>query len=71
MAIRRIKKRIRHQDENVQVAADIDGVVATNVGRPGQTTRSTVRSRQRIVQRSGSARKQEEPDREQGGAPDG
>jgi hypothetical protein len=71
MSVRRIRRRIRHQGKNAQVAADVDAVIATNVGEPGRVTKSTVRSRQRIVQRSGSRRKEakepENPEESRGG----
>jgi hypothetical protein len=68
VGVRRIRRRIRHQEEGIQVAGDIDAVIATNVGEPGSTTKSRVRSRQRIVQRSGTRRKNaEEPEQPRGG----
>lgn len=48
-----IRKRIRQQGQGSQVAADINAVVAGNVNEPG--SRNVVRSRSRIVQRSGSS----------------
>jgi hypothetical protein len=54
-----IKRRIRHEKDGVNVAADIDAVIAVNTGQPGQTSRNRVRSRRRIVQRSGT---QQAPD---------
>jgi hypothetical protein len=68
MGVRRIRRRIRRQGEGSQVAADIDAVIATNEGEPGRVTKSSVRSRQRIVQRSGSRRrKPSEPEESRGG----
>ncbi len=55
-----IRKRIRHEGEGVQVAGDVNAVVSANVGQRG--SRSSVRSRQRIVQRAGKP-KDEEPTR--------
>ena len=46
-----IRKRIRQQGKGSQVDADINAVVAANVNEPG--SRNVVRSRSRIVQRSG------------------
>lgn len=46
-----IRKRIRQQGRRSQVNADINAVVAANVNEPG--SRNVVRSRSRIVQRSG------------------
>jgi hypothetical protein len=37
----------------VNVAADVDAVVSINTGEAGQTSSTRVRSRRRIVQRSG------------------
>ena len=48
-----IRRRIRSQEGGVNVAADVDAVVSVNTGEPGQTTSTRVRSRRRIVQRSG------------------
>jgi len=45
-----IRKRIRHDKDGVHVVGDVNAVISTNVGRPGQS--SSVSSRQRIVQRS-------------------
>ena len=46
-----IRKRIRHEGRGTSVAADINAAVVVNANEPG--SRSSVRSRQRIVQRSG------------------
>jgi hypothetical protein len=54
------RRRVRHEGNGVNVAADINAVVSANVNEPG--SRSSVRSRQRIVQRSGRV-----PEHERGG----
>ncbi len=54
------RRRIRHEGKGVNVAADINAVVSANLGEPG--SRTSVRSRQRIVQRSGKS-----PEQERGG----
>jgi hypothetical protein len=46
-----IRLRLRRDRGPIQAAADINGVIAANVGERGRTT--SVSSRQRIVQRSG------------------
>jgi hypothetical protein len=40
----------------VNVAADVDAVVSVNTGESGQTSSTRVRSRRRIVQRSGGTK---------------
>jgi hypothetical protein len=52
-----IRKRIRRQTPGMQVAADVNATVATNVNEPG--ARTQVSSRQRIVQKQtrGTTRK--------------
>jgi hypothetical protein len=51
------RRRIRHNEEGLDVAADINAAVSANVNQPG--SRSSVRSRQRIVQRSGTKSEQD------------
>jgi hypothetical protein len=51
------KRRIRHEKDGVNVAADIDAVVSLNAGESGQTSVTRSRSRSRIVQRSGSQKR--------------
>ena len=46
-----IRRRIRHSKDGVNVVADVNAVVAGTVNEPGQKT--SVSSRQRIVQRDG------------------
>jgi hypothetical protein len=53
-----IRKRIRHNKDGVQIAGDINAVVAANVEEGD--SRSHVSSHQRIVQRSGNAKKAED-----------
>jgi hypothetical protein len=45
-----IEKHIRHSGEGVDVDADINAVIAANVGTSGETTATS--SRQRVVYRS-------------------
>ena len=55
MGVRKVvRKRIRHEGEGVQAAADVNVAVVANVNEPG--SQASVRSRQRIVQRTGRAR---------------
>jgi hypothetical protein len=64
MNIRRVfRKRIKRDVGNVHLDADVNAVVAGNVGERGST--SSVSSRQRIVQRAG--RREENVDRPSGG----
>ena len=52
MNIRKVfRRRIRHKDKGIDVAGDINAVVSANINEPG--SHASVRSRQRIVQRSG------------------
>jgi hypothetical protein len=57
-----IRKKIRHRGKGTSVDADINAVIATNVGE--ENSRTHVRSKQRIVQRSG--RKKDQPDQGRG-----
>jgi hypothetical protein len=52
-----IRRRIRRQEGGVNVAADVDAVVSINTGEAGQTSSTRVRSRRRIIQRSGGTTK--------------
>src|ERR671937_84797 len=53
MNIRRIiERRIRHREEGIDVAADVNAVIAANVGEPGSVTSAS--NRQRVVHRSRS-----------------
>ncbi len=47
-----IKRQIRSERDGVTVAGNIDAVVSANVNEPG-TTKTSVRSSTRIVQRNG------------------
>ena len=47
MPRRVIRKRIRYDKDGVQVAADVNAVIASNVCRRGATT--TAKSRQQVV----------------------
>jgi hypothetical protein len=64
-----IRKRIRRNQGGVQVNADVDGVIAANVGEKGSRSRVRSRSRSRIVQRTGQPPSVQEP--EEGGEQDG
>jgi hypothetical protein len=54
-----IRKRIRHNDGGLNVAADIDAVIAVNTGADAATSHTVVRSSHTVVQGAGAAR----PDR--------
>jgi hypothetical protein len=47
-----IRKRIRYEKDGVHVNGDVQATIAANVGRKG--SRTSVKSTQRIVQRSTS-----------------
>ena len=47
-----IHRTLRHSKDGVNVAGGIDAVVNANVNEPGES-RTSVRSRTRIVQRNG------------------
>ncbi len=48
-----IRRRIRQREGGVNVAADVDATIAAHVNEPGSRTKTSSRSRQRIVQRAG------------------
>lgn len=50
-----IRKRIRRSDGGVNIAADIDAVIAINTGEDAKTSRTAVHSSHRVVQRSAGA----------------
>jgi hypothetical protein len=54
----------------VNVAADVDAVVSVNTGESDQTSRTRVRSRRRIVQRSGGTKDSGETGETKNEAPD-
>lgn len=47
-----IARRIRHTEDGLDLAADVNAVISANVGE--RSSSSHVSSRQRIVQRSGA-----------------
>jgi hypothetical protein len=54
MDFRRIfSKRIRRQEDGVQIASDINAVVSANVGQRSSSTRLSSKQSSRVVQRSG------------------
>jgi hypothetical protein len=55
-----IRKRIRHSDGGLNVAADIDAVIAVNTGADAATSHTVVRSSHTVVQGAGAGR----PDRD-------
>lgn len=62
-----IRKRIRRNQGGIQVNADVDGVIAANVGEEGSRQRVRSRSRQRIVQRTDQPPSQDDEGGEQDG----
>jgi hypothetical protein len=53
-----IRKRIRRNADGIDVAADVNAVIAVNEG--GESTHTSVSSRQKVVQRSGRRPQKEE-----------
>ena len=51
---KRIRRRVRRQGEGVNVAADVDAVIAVSRGS-SQRQSVSVKSRQTVVQRGGQA----------------
>ena len=61
-----VRKKIRHQGDGIDVVADVNGVVAGNIGqRDSSTVGVSSKSRTRIVQRSGQARAKAASNREE------
>lgn len=56
-----IRKRIRHHRDGVNVAADIDAVIAINTGEDAGVSQTTARSSHVVVQ--GAAARRAERDR--------
>lgn len=48
-----IRKQFRHSGDGTNVVADVNAVVAANVGGKGETNRVSSHSSSRVVQRSG------------------
>lgn len=48
-----IRRRIRKRADGINVAGDIQGVVAANIARSGRTTRTSTTSHVRVVQHDG------------------
>ena len=55
-----ISRRIRHNEGGVNIAADIDAVIAVNTGADAGTSHTVVRSSHTVVQGAGTDRP--EPD---------
>lgn len=56
-----VQRRIRHEGEGVNVAADVNAVVVTNTGTGGAKTSTSKRQRVRVVQRGGRTEVSEPP----------
>jgi hypothetical protein len=54
-----IRRKLRHEGKDVTAAGDVNAAVAANLNEPGPS-RTHVSTRQRVVQRSGS-RKRDKP----------
>jgi hypothetical protein len=55
-----IRKTIRHSEGGLNVAADIDAVIAINTGEDATSSETVVRSSHRVVQ--GGAGERDQPD---------
>lgn len=55
-----IRKRIRQDKDGVNIAADIDAVIAINTGEDAKTSRTVVHSSKTVVQ--GAAADHSDPD---------
>ena len=51
-----IRKRIRHHEDGVNVAADVDAVIAINTGADATSSRTVVHSSHSVVQGTGAQR---------------
>jgi hypothetical protein len=61
MTFRRIfSKRIRREEDGVQVAGDINAVVSANVGQRRSSTKVSSSQSSRVVQRSGKSQHRDE-----------
>jgi hypothetical protein len=58
-----IRKQIRRQEPGINIAADVDAVVAVNSGTPGQTTTTRSKSTRQVVQGPPADPKPAEDDR--------
>ena len=47
-----IQRRLRHENEGMNVSGDVNAAISANVNEPGPS-RTHVSTRQRVVQRSG------------------
>jgi hypothetical protein len=52
-----IRKHVRHHEEGVNIAADIDAVIAINTGEAATTSRTVVRTSNSVVQGPGGQRR--------------
>jgi hypothetical protein len=58
MSFRRIfSKRIRREEDGVQIAGDINAVVSANVGQRRSSTKVSSSQSSRVVQRSGKSQR--------------
>jgi hypothetical protein len=61
MSFRRIfSKRIRREEDGVQIAGDINAVVSANVGQRRSSTKVSSSQSSRVVQRSGKSQRRDE-----------
>jgi hypothetical protein len=62
-----ISKRIRHQEDGVQIAGDINAVVSANVGERGSSSHVSSKQTSRVVQRSGKRKPSDEAEKAENG----
>jgi hypothetical protein len=55
-----ISKRIRRQEDGVQIAGNVNAVVSANVGKHGSSSHVSSKQQSRVVQRSGKQERSDE-----------
>jgi hypothetical protein len=55
------RKRVRHSEGGVNIAADIDAAVAVNTGKDGSTSHTVVRSTHHVAQGATGHRDRPDP----------
>ena len=60
-----ISKRIRRQDDGVQIAGDVNAVVSANIGERRASSHVSSKQTSRVVQRSGQRKPDDEAKQEQ------
>ncbi|MDX6676554.1 MAG: hypothetical protein QOE31_606 [Solirubrobacteraceae bacterium] len=55
-----VRKRIRHHEDGLNVAADVDVAIAINTGRDAKASRTVVHSSHSMVQGTGGQRSEQD-----------